>query len=167
MRRILFAVGVMTAALLAVTALAVAGRAKINDPNENTIKDCQDGKVVKGKSTDDKTTFTITMYGKASAKPCKGDVEPSLSIDINNNDFFDPGECSVGKDPISGKVGVFCGGKKKGKADITADGKVWTISFKTSDLKNHKSKFGFIAHLFGPKAGDEMPDSGLKTIKVG
>ena len=167
MRRILFAVGVTTAAVLTVSALALAGKATINDPNESNIKDCQDGKVVKGKSTSDKTTFTITMYGKASAKPCKGDVKPSLSVDINNNGFFDPGECAVGKDPISGKTGVFCGGKKKGKANITADGKVWTISFHTSDLKHHKSKFGFIAHLFGPKAGDEMPDSGLKTIKIG
>lgn len=168
MRRILTTAGITAvAALLALTAIAVAGRATVNDPNEKNVPDCQDTKVLKGKATKDKTTFTFTTYGKPTAKPCKGNFLPSVSIDANNSGALDPPDCYVGKELGKTTFSVTCTGKRKGPATLTRDGKVWTLSFKTSLIKKGIAKFGFLGHISGAKALDDTPDGKIRSIKVG
>jgi hypothetical protein len=173
MRRTLSAAGVVAAiAALAITAIALAGSAKVSDPNEKALSDCQDYRTIKGVAKPTTTTFTLVVYGQAAAKPCKNNLYPQVQIDRNDNGVWDPTDCSLGYDkfahPKAG--GVYCNGKKKAGAKYSESGKTWTISFKTSVLGKSVKAFRFYGQFAGPKGLDDAPDSGRakpKRIKVG
>jgi hypothetical protein len=157
-------------ASLACCAVAYAGTAKVRDADEPAVAQCADIRSVSAQAKPSKSEFEVRTYGKAAARPCKGQARPEVLLDRNDNGTYDPSDCGLAYDPIAARTNLYCAGKRRGGVSVTRAGRLWTLQFKTSLMGKGVKRYRFSVQTHAGTQLDDAPDGGpqnLQPIKVG